>query len=139
MPKTIDILVQDSIGNGIFGAKGYVGTKSGARLYEANKGAISSPKGEMTLSVGNLLTPQYIWVKEPNKNFESKQLYRRSKKTPYKFEIPKASQEIEETIVIGKKPIKKTKKSKTNQYIILAGAILLGGLIIFISIKKNKK
>ena len=139
MGKNINIIVQDSIGNGVFGAKGYIGTKNGGKLYEANKGGISSPDGAMTLNVGNLLTPQYIWVKESSKNFEAKQLFRSSKKTPYKFEIPKATQELVETLVIGKKPIVKEKKSKAGQYIVLAGAILLGGLIIFISIKKNKK
>lgn len=138
MAKTINILVQDSVGNGVFGAKGYIGTKSGARLYDSNKGGISSPDGEMTLSVGNLLTPQYIWVKEPTKKFEAKQLYRSSKKTPYKFEIPKATQEIVETIVVGKRPPAKAKKSNIGQYLIIAGAIILGGFLIFIS-RKNKK
>ena len=138
MAKIINILVQDDVGNGVFGAKGYIGTKSGARLYDANKGGISSPDGEMTLSVGNLLTPQYIWIKEPTKNFEAKQLYRSSKKTPYKFEIPKATQEIVETIVVGKRPPAKAKKSNIGQYLIIAGAIILGGFLIFIS-RKNKK
>jgi len=139
LAKTINILVQDSVGNGVFGAKGYIGTKSGARLYDANKGGISSPDGEMTLSVGNLLTPQYIWVKEPTKNFEAKQLYRSSKKTPYKFEIPKATQEIVETIVRAKRPTPPQKRNKTTQYLIIGGVLLLGVVIILISRKKNKK
>ena len=103
MAKNINIIVKDAAENGTYGAKVYIGTSSGSLLYAANKGAYTDMDGKAVLSVGSLLTTQYVWVKDSNKGYESKQLYRSSKSTPYTFIIPKKIQEIEETTVIGAK------------------------------------
>jgi hypothetical protein len=102
MAKKINILFEDDAGNGIYGAKVYIGTKSGGKLYEANKGAITYIDGTATLDVGNLMTTQYVWLKDPNSNYESKQLYRPSKTSAYKFVAPTKIQEVQETTVIAK-------------------------------------
>jgi len=138
MSKTINISVVDDLGNGIFGAKSYIGNKDGNRLYDRNKGGISDFEGNLTLEVNTLpFISQYVWVKDTNNNYEAKQLYRSSKSSPYKFIMNKKVQEVAETVVIGKRPTTE-KKSNRKAVIIIASAVLLGGLLIFI-IYKNKK
>ena len=140
MAKTIDISVKDNLGNGVYGTKGYIGTKSGERLYDAKKGGISDHNGAFKLEVGTMpLISQYIWVKDPNSDYESKQLYRSSKKSTYLFEKPKSVQEVQEVIVVGKKQTPKADKPKKNLFpLYLFGSI--GVLIIgFIIYKKNKR
>ena len=139
MAREIDILYKDNIDNGIYGAKVYLGTKDGKLLYDKNKSAITSPDGSAKLNVTSMpLISQYVWLKDPNSNYESKQLYRSSKKSPYTFIKTGKTQEIVETIVVGKRPPAKSKKSNLGQYLIIAGAVILGGFLIFIS-RKNKK
>lgn len=99
MAKNINVLVKDSADNPTYGAKVYIGTSSGSLLYAANKGAYTDMDGKATLSVGNLFTTQYVWVKDSNQGYESKQLYRSSKSTPYTFIIPKKEQLLVETTV----------------------------------------
>ena len=140
MAREIDIIYKDDLDNGIYGAKVYLGTKDGTRLYANDKSAITYIDGTAKLNVSSMpLISQYVWLKDPNSDFESKQLYRSSKKSPYTF-----LKEIEgklqvETIVVGKrKPPAPPKKSNIAQYLIIAGAVILGGFLIFIT-RKNKK
>jgi len=139
MAKEINIIYKDNVDNGIYGAKVYIGTKDGKLLYDKNKSAITSPDGTAKLNVRSTpLLSQYVWLKDPNSNYESKQLYRSSKRSPYTFIKTSKIQEIVETIVVGKRPPAKAKKSNIGQYLIIAGAVILGGFLIFIS-RKNKK
>ena len=139
MSKKIGIIIKDDLGNPIYGAKTYIGNKDGKRLYDANKGAISNYNGTAMLEVSNIpLINQYVWVKISNKDYESKQLYRSSKSSPYTFTVPRLSQVFDEVIITRKKPKKEVKSSNINQFLTIGLAVLLGGFIIFIS-RKNKK
>jgi putative hemolysin len=103
MAKNINIIVKDAADNPTYGAKVYIGTSGGSLLYAANKGAYTDMDGKAALSVGSLFTTQYVWVKDSNQGYESKQLYRSSKSTPYTFIIPKKTQQLVETNVIRDK------------------------------------
>tara|TARA_Y100001937_G_C7123366_1_gene333733 strand:+ start:1754 stop:2191 length:438 start_codon:yes stop_codon:yes gene_type:complete len=144
MAKNIGIIVEDNLGNPIYGAKTYIGTKDGSFLYDRSKGQITDTNGNAILSVGTMpLIPQYVWVKEPNLNFEEKQLYRSSKQSPYKFEIPKVSQTFDEVVIVAKKPQPKDKpKVETKKAFFDLPMILISlvgvSIIGFLIYKKQK-
>ena len=142
MAKTIGIIVEDSLGNSVYGAKGYIGTKDGQFLYDRKDGGVSSYNGAMTLEVGTMpLIAQYVWVKDSNQNYEAKQLYRSSKTSPYKFVIPKGVQNIEEVVVSVKRPIKKEpkKEPKKNLFPLYLFGFIGVAIIGFIIYQKNKR
>lgn len=142
MAKKIGIIVEDSLGNSIYGAKGYIGTKDGKLLYDRSKGGVSSSSGAFMLDVGTMpLISQYVWVKDSSKNYEAKQLYRSSKKTPYKFVIPSGVQDVGEVVVSVSRPKKEEpKKEKKKNLFPLYLFGFIGVLIIgFIIYKKNKR
>ncbi len=142
MAREIDILYKDNIDNGIFGAKVYIGTKDGKLLYDKNKSAITSPDGIAKLNVTSMpLISQYVWLKDPNSNYESKQLYRSSKKSPYTFIKKGKTQDIVETIVVGKRPTKKEpkKEPKKNLFPLYLFGFIGIGIIGFVIYQKNKR
>ena len=142
MAKKIGVIVEDSLGNSIYGAKGYIGTKDGQFLQDRKDGGISSYNGAMTLEVKTMpLISQYVWVKDSSKNYEAKQLYRSSKKTPYTFIIPQRVQDIEEVVVNVSRPKKEApkKEKKKNLFpLYLFGSIGVA-IIGFILYQKNKR
>tara|TARA_Y100000389_G_scaffold113651_1_gene110763 strand:- start:4352 stop:4789 length:438 start_codon:yes stop_codon:yes gene_type:complete len=138
----ISVIVEDSLGNAIYGAKGYIGTKDGEFLYDRSKGGISNPSGEFTLDVIKMdWVSQYVWVKDSHNNYEAKQLYISAKKTPYKFVIPRKVQDIEEVVIRVARPKKEEpkKEKKKNLFpLYLFGSIGIA-IIGFILYQKNKR
>ena len=142
MAKTIDVIVEDSLGNSVYGAKGYIGTKDGQFLQDRKDGGISSYNGNLTLEVNTMpLISQYVWVNDSSNNYEAKQLYRSSKTSPYKFVIPKGVQDIEEVVVSVKRPPKKEpkKEPKKNLFPLYFFGFIGLGIIGFIIYQKNKR
>lgn len=138
--KTIQGLVKNSKGEGIYGAKVYIADNTGKKLYANKYGAVTQFDGTFKIVLPSELIRSERWINVLNPtNAKRSSLKIKDNQSNYVFENSDkggGTQEIDEVVISAKRK----KKNKYKPYII-GGSILLAlilGYVVYKEVKKNK-
>ena len=142
MSRTLTGEVRDSKGVGVYGAKIYITSNTGKKLYP-NKGAISDFNGKFTINLPTETPPMERWIAvlDPNTTQKTSARIKDTINNYILDDIDKGgqSQMLEEVVITAKRPKPKPKKKNYTPIFIIGGSILalLLGYLVYDQMKKK--